>query len=92
MDLVAAKPDVAALQEVDRKAQRTGGVDQAAEYARLTAMHAWYGAAMPFQGGEYGQVVLSRWLLEEPRVVQLPGTRRRTVTFSAGKKRSRALR
>jgi hypothetical protein len=44
------------LQEVDRKAKRTGGVDQAAEYARLTTMHAWYGAAMPFQGGEYGQL------------------------------------
>jgi hypothetical protein len=32
-------------------------LDQAADYARLTTMYAWYGAAMPFQGGEYGQVL-----------------------------------
>ena len=69
-----AKPDLVALQEVDRKAQRTGVVDQAAEYIRLTGMHGWYGAAMPFQGGEYGQVLLSRWPLRAPRVVRLPGT------------------
>ena len=73
----AAKPDLVALQEVDRKAKRTGGVDQAAEYARLTTMHAWYGAAMPFQGGEYGQLLLSHWPLREPRLVRLPGTRGR---------------
>lgn len=70
----AAKPDLVALQEVDRKTTRTGGVDQAAEYARLTGLHAWYGAALPFQGGEYGQALLSRWPLEEPRVLRLPGT------------------
>jgi endonuclease/exonuclease/phosphatase family metal-dependent hydrolase len=69
-----ANPDLVALQEVDRKATRTGGIDQAAEYARLTGLHVWYGGAMPFQGGEYGQALLSRWPLEEPRVVRLPGT------------------
>ncbi len=68
-----AGPDLVALQEVDRQAARTGGIDQASEYARLTSLHGWYGAAMPFQGGEYGQVLLSRWPLLEPRVVRLPG-------------------
>jgi endonuclease/exonuclease/phosphatase family metal-dependent hydrolase len=72
--VMAAKPDLVALQEVDRKAQRTGGVDQPAEYMRLTRLHGWFGAAMPFQGGEYGQMLLSRWPLREPRVVRLPGT------------------
>ncbi|MSU37182.1 MAG: endonuclease [Pedosphaera sp.] len=72
-----AKADFVALQEVDRKAERTGDVDQASEYVRLTQMHGWYGAAMPFQGGEYGQVILSRWPLIEPRVVRLPGTKGR---------------
>ena len=70
----AAEPDLAALQEVDRSAQRTGGVDQPSEYSRLTGMHGWFGAAMPFQGGEYGQVLLSRWPMKQPRVVRLPGT------------------
>jgi len=72
--IVAAKPDLVALQEVDRKATRTGGIDQAAEYARLTGLHVWFGDAMPFQGGEYGQALLSRWPLEDPRVLRLPGT------------------
>lgn len=70
----AANPDLVALQEVDRKAHRTGGVDQTAEYARLTGMHAWHGAAMLFQGGEYGQALLSRWKLRDPYVARLPGT------------------
>jgi endonuclease/exonuclease/phosphatase family metal-dependent hydrolase len=70
----AADPDLVALQEVDRNAQRTGNVDQPAAYSRLTALHGWFGAAMPFQGGEYGQVLLSRWPLLEPRVVRLPGS------------------
>lgn len=69
-----ADPDLVALQEVDRQADRTGKVDQPAEYTRLTGLHGWFGAAMPFQGGEYGQVLLSRWPLEEPRVVRLPGS------------------
>lgn len=69
----AAEPDLAALQEVDRSAQRTGGVDQPSEYSRLTGMHGWFGAAMPFQGGEYGQVLLSRWPMTQPRVLHLPG-------------------
>ncbi len=69
----SVKPDLVALQEVDRKAQRTGGVDQPAEYARLTSLTGWFGAAMPFQGGEYGQMLLSRWALGQPRVVRLPG-------------------
>jgi endonuclease/exonuclease/phosphatase family metal-dependent hydrolase len=70
----SANPDLVALQEIDRRATRTGSVDQAAEYIRLTQLQGWYGAAMPFQGGEYGQALLARWPLLEPRVVRLPGT------------------
>lgn len=72
-----ANPDLVALQEVDRLAARTDKVDQAAEYARQTGLHGWFGAAMPFQGGEYGQALLSRWPLTEPRVIRLPGQARR---------------
>lgn len=69
-----ANPDLVALQEVDRRARRTGGIDQAIVYAKLTGLHGWYGAAMPFQGGEYGQMLLARWPLRDPQVVRLPGT------------------
>jgi len=54
------RPDVVALQEVDNGTRRTGGVDQAAELGRLTKMHAAFGKAMDYDGGEYGEAVLSR--------------------------------
>ena len=57
----AEKPDLVALQEVDRKTTRSSGVDQAAKLGELTGMHHVYGAAMPYAGGEYGEAILSRW-------------------------------
>ena len=53
--------DLVALQEVDKSTERTGRVDQAAELAKLTGMHVVFGKAMDYQGGQYGQVILSRW-------------------------------
>lgn len=55
------EPDLVALQEVDVRTTRTGGTDQALELARLTGMHVLYGATMPYQGGQYGNALLSRW-------------------------------
>lgn len=53
--------DVVVLQEVDNKARRSGGVDQAAELARLAGYeHHFFAPAMDFQGGEYGLAVMSR--------------------------------
>jgi len=59
----AQRPDLVALQEVDRKTTRASGVDQAAELARLTGMNYAYGPAMEYAGGEYGEAVLSRFQL-----------------------------
>lgn len=66
------KPDLVALQEVDNKATRSGGIDQAAELAKLTGLQHVYGAAMPFQGGEYGQAVLARTKIVDRWVHFLP--------------------
>ena len=54
------KPDLVAVQEVDVKTRRSDGVDQAAELARLTGMHYFFGKFMDYNGGEYGQMVLSK--------------------------------
>ena len=70
--ITAARADVVALQEVDQKTTRTGGVDQAAELARLTGLHFAYGKAMDYQGGAYGQALLSRWPLADFTVHPLP--------------------
>jgi len=67
-----ARPDLVALQEVDRWTERVGGVDQVAELARLLDMHATFGKTLDYAGGEYGLAVLSRWPLEGAEVRSLP--------------------
>ena len=58
--LRAASPDLAAVQEVDRKTQRSGGVDLAEELARLTGLRMVFGRTINYAGGQYGNAVLSR--------------------------------
>ena len=53
-------PDLVALQEVDSGTQRTNRVDQPTELARLTGLTAVFGDNIPYQGGRYGNAVLSR--------------------------------
>lgn len=65
--------DVVLLQEVDDRTQRTGRVAQADELGRLTGMKATFGKAMDFQGGGYGNAILTRWAPLSSRVVPLMG-------------------
>ncbi|MEZ6125818.1 MAG: endonuclease/exonuclease/phosphatase family protein [Planctomycetaceae bacterium] len=70
--ILSVRPDLVALQEVDRNATRTGGVDQPAELARLTRMHVVFGANIELQGGHYGNAVLSRHPIARLRNHLLP--------------------
>lgn len=73
------KPRFAALQELDKCATRSKGVDQPAELARLTGMHPTFAKTIDFQGGEYGVLILSR---EKPLSVEkfpLPGREPRVL-------------
>ena len=70
--VTSVQPDLVALQEVDRRTERAGGVDQLRALARLTGMHAQFGKAMDYSGGSYGVAVLSRWRLVETRNDALP--------------------
>jgi len=77
LDSVAAlvrdvRADLVLLQEVDSVVRRSGGVDQPAELARRTGLHAVFGSSLNFQGGEYGIAVLSRWPVAAHAVVHLP--------------------
>lgn len=54
-------PDIVALQEVDRHTGRLNGVDLAAELGRLTGMDHVFGRAMKYDGGEYGEAILSKF-------------------------------
>jgi endonuclease/exonuclease/phosphatase family metal-dependent hydrolase len=69
-----AQPDIVALQEVDRLTNRSGGVDQLAELARLMGMHAEFGRAMAYDDGEYGVGVLSRWPIQSVETNLLPSS------------------
>lgn len=68
-----SEADLVALQEVDVKTKRVDGVDQLAELERLTGLSARFGKAMDYQGGAYGQAILSRWPIESFHVERLPG-------------------
>lgn len=54
-------PDIVAMQEVDVGTGRIQGRDIPAELAKLTGMHSAFGKAMKYNGGEYGEAVLSKY-------------------------------
>jgi len=60
------QPDLVALQEVDNQTQRTADFNQGVrkdlvqELAALTGMHGYFGKAMDYDGGGYGEGILSR--------------------------------
>lgn len=65
------KADVVLLQEVDQGTARSGKRFLAKELAERLGMHMFFGKAIDFQGGEYGQAILSVHPLRETRVVRL---------------------
>jgi endonuclease/exonuclease/phosphatase family metal-dependent hydrolase len=69
--LMAEKPDIIALQEVDQGTKRASGVDQPAEFARLMGMKAVFGRNIPFEGGGYGTAVLTRLPIRSSKSVKL---------------------
>jgi endonuclease/exonuclease/phosphatase family metal-dependent hydrolase len=70
--LRALAPDLVALQEVDHRVQRSGGVPQADSLGALLGLRAAFGAFMPYQGGEYGLAILSRHPIVRATPVRLP--------------------
>ena len=66
------EPDFVALQEVDAGTKRTNGVMQAEELGRLTKMYHAYGPAMHYDGGRYGNAILSRHPIELAGTLALP--------------------
>ncbi len=56
-----ADPDLVALQEVDFFTSRVKGIDLATELGLRTGMAPLFGRAMAFDGGEYGEAILSRY-------------------------------
>jgi endonuclease/exonuclease/phosphatase family metal-dependent hydrolase len=59
------EPDIVALQEVDNKTRRSGKINETAKLARLTGLKGYFGKYRDFQGGEYGNAILSKYPLLE---------------------------
>lgn len=55
------KPDLVGLQEIDRGVQRTQRIDEIVELAKLTRMEYAFAFNLPYQGGQYGVAILSRF-------------------------------
>ncbi|MCF6402203.1 endonuclease/exonuclease/phosphatase family protein [Chitinophaga filiformis] len=65
--------DFVALQEVDVNTGRSGkDVHEANVLAAKTGMHAFFAKAIPYDGGEYGVAVLSRYPVKEGHAYALP--------------------
>ena len=70
--IIEADPDFVALQEVDFKTNRAKRYDLATELGWRTKMISLFGKAMPYDGGEYGEAILSKHTLLSSRNVSLP--------------------
>lgn len=66
------KPDLVALQEVDKKTKRTQRVDQLKVLSAHTSLKGVFGGNIKFEGGDYGNAVLSRWPIVEHKNHKLP--------------------
>jgi endonuclease/exonuclease/phosphatase family metal-dependent hydrolase len=70
--IVATEADLVALNEVDKKTRRASGVDQPAELAKLTGMTAVFERNIVYQGGDYGNAILSRLPVKRHQNHKLP--------------------
>lgn len=71
--LRALDADVITLQEVDDRTERTGGVDQVAVLAQLLGYEGVHGPHRPYQGGFYGNAVLTRLPVVRQETHPIPG-------------------
>ena len=69
-----ANPDFVALQEVDFKTNRARKYDLVTELGLRTKMVPLFARAMDYDGGEYGEGVLSKYTFLQTRNVALPFT------------------
>ena len=78
LSLIACKirqsgADVVALQEVDKGAERSEGVDMTTLLAEMSGLeHSYFIKIRDFQGGEYGTAIISRYPIVEKATYNYP--------------------
>lgn len=71
--ITESRADVIALQEVDRGASRSNGVDMPARLSELTGIpYHYFIKIRDFQGGEYGTAILSKYPILDSRTLNFP--------------------
>lgn len=70
--IMQEKPDLVALQEVDRITDRVQRMDQVDELARLTGMEVVFGKTVDRSNGDYGIAMMSRFPIKDTRTTRLP--------------------
>ena len=73
------QPDVVALQELDSMTGRSGHYNQLSELALRTGYHPVFGAAIEFDGGQYGVGILSHETPVSTKRIPLPGEEPRVL-------------
>jgi endonuclease/exonuclease/phosphatase family metal-dependent hydrolase len=80
--IIEEKTDIVAIQEVDRGVERSKKIDIITKLADITGMTYAFGKTIDYQGGEYGNALLTRFpIFEEHNVLfkSFPGTEQRGV-------------
>jgi endonuclease/exonuclease/phosphatase family metal-dependent hydrolase len=72
--IIREDPDLVALQEVDFKTVRAKNYDLATELGLRSKMAPVFGKAMDYDGGEYGDAVLSKYSFASTKRYSLPYT------------------
>lgn len=67
----AADPDIVILNEVDQGTARSFGVFQTDSLGKLLGMNAIFGRSIDYDGGEYGNALLSKYDVIEFRIIDL---------------------
>ncbi|WP_339727434.1 endonuclease/exonuclease/phosphatase family protein [uncultured Gimesia sp.] len=80
------KPDLVALQEVDVGVKRSGRVHEAQRLAELTGMEVRFGPTQHYEGGLFGNAVLTRLPILDVMIQPLPYTEStpQLVTYPRG--------
>lgn len=80
------RPDLVALQEVDVGVKRSGRIHEAQLLGELTGMAVRYGPTQHYQGGLYGNAILSRLPITDVVIHPLPYTEstEQRVTYPRG--------
>jgi endonuclease/exonuclease/phosphatase family metal-dependent hydrolase len=77
--ILDTNPDFVAIQEIDRRTGRVDGVDQMVQLAELTQMSAAFSKSIDYDGGEYGNVLLTPHEIMGTETVALPGKEPRSA-------------